>query len=54
LPLRDKIEWGYIMPYMITGILNQHPRAAMALRKTKDKDKYADFYRSLVADEESA
>lgn len=54
LPLRNKIEWGYILPYMITGILNQHPRAAMALRKTKEKDHYADFYRGLVADEESA
>ncbi len=54
LPLRNKIEWGYILPYMITGILNQHPRAAMALRKTKEKDHYADFYRGLIADEESA
>jgi 4-hydroxy 2-oxovalerate aldolase len=50
LPLRQKIEWGYIIPYMITGVLNQHPRAAMALRAGKDKDKYAEFYRNLVND----
>lgn len=50
LPLREKIEWGYLIPYMVTGILNQHPRAAMALRQTKDKDKYAQFYRNLVND----
>jgi len=50
IPLRNKIEWGYLIPYMITGILNQHPRAGMALRAGKDKDKYAEFYRSLVAD----
>ncbi|NQT29208.1 MAG: nucleoid-structuring protein H-NS [Candidatus Saganbacteria bacterium] len=50
LPLRKKIEWGYIMPYAITGILNQHPRAAMALRAGKDKDKYAEFYRTLLND----
>ncbi|NQU17656.1 MAG: nucleoid-structuring protein H-NS [Candidatus Saganbacteria bacterium] len=54
LPLRKKIEWGYILPYMITGILNQHPRAAMALRQTKDKNKVADFYRKLTAEEEDA
>ena len=50
LPLRDQIEWGYIIPHMITGILNMHPRSAMALRAGKDKDKYAEFYRSLVND----
>jgi len=50
LPMRDQIEWGYILPYMITGILNQHPRSAIALRASKDKDKYAHFYRNLVND----
>lgn len=54
LPLREKVEWGYIIPYMITGILNQHPRAAIALRSGKDKDKYAEFYKSLTADIELA
>ena len=34
LPLREQIEWGYIIPYMLTGILNVHPRAAIAYRKT--------------------
>ncbi|MBN3032482.1 MAG: aldolase catalytic domain-containing protein [Candidatus Saganbacteria bacterium] len=53
LPLREKIEWGYIIPYMITGILNQHPRSAIALRAGKDKDKYAEFYRGLVNDREA-
>ena len=50
LPLRDKMEWGYIIPYMITGVLNQHPRAAIALRSSKDKDKYVDFYHTLIGD----
>jgi len=44
LPMQKDIEWGYIIPYMITGILNEHPRAGIAMRKTKDKDKYAEFY----------
>ena len=52
LPLRDQIEWGYIIPHMITGILNMHPRSAMALRASHDKDKYTKFYRGLVNDGE--
>ena len=28
-PLRDKLGWGFDLPYMITGLLNQHPRAAI-------------------------
>ncbi|MGB3082191.1 MAG: aldolase catalytic domain-containing protein, partial [Candidatus Omnitrophota bacterium] len=34
IPLRKKIEWGYVIPYAITGMFNEHPRAAMELRKT--------------------
>lgn len=48
IPLRDKIEWGYIIPYAISGMMNVHPRAAMALRKTKKKEDYREFYETLV------
>jgi 4-hydroxy 2-oxovalerate aldolase len=47
LPMRNEIEWGYIIPYFITGILNEHPRSAIAYRKTDDKDKYAEFYEQM-------
>lgn len=48
LPMREEIEWGYIMPYVITGILNEHPRAAIARRASEDKDKYAEFYEEIL------
>jgi 4-hydroxy 2-oxovalerate aldolase len=48
LPLRQQIEWGYIIPYMLTGILNEHPRVAIACRESPDKDKYAEFYERLL------
>ncbi|MBN3039202.1 MAG: aldolase catalytic domain-containing protein [Candidatus Omnitrophica bacterium] len=48
IPLREKIEWGYIIPYAVSGMMNVHPRAAMALRKTKDKENYREFYESLI------
>ncbi len=51
LGLREEIEWGYIIPYMITGILNEHPRVAIELRGTERKDQYAQFYRELTTPE---
>ncbi|TSA54912.1 MAG: nucleoid-structuring protein H-NS [Planctomycetaceae bacterium] len=47
IPMRKEIEWGYIIPYFVTGILNEHPRSAIAYRKTDDKDKYAEFYEKM-------
>ncbi len=47
IPMLKDIEWGYMIPYMLTGALNEHPRHAIAMRKTADKDKYAEFYQEL-------
>ena len=47
IPLREKIEWGYIIPYAITGILDEHPRAAIALRESDKKENYREFYESI-------
>jgi len=47
IPLRNKIEWGYIIPYAISGIMNVHPKAAMALRKGDKKENYREFYEEL-------
>ena len=44
VPLREEIEWGYLIPYMVTAHFNQHPRTAMALRAGEDKDKYVQFF----------
>lgn len=51
VPLREKEEWGYILPYMITGHLDEHPRSAMALRNSDDKDRVVDFYDTLTTPE---
>ncbi|MBO7612870.1 MAG: aldolase catalytic domain-containing protein, partial [Treponema sp.] len=32
---KDGVVWGYDVPYLVTGYLNQHPRAAMAFCKEK-------------------
>jgi 4-hydroxy 2-oxovalerate aldolase len=46
--LRKQIEWGYHIPYVLTGMLNEHPRTAIALRASEDKDKYTEFYDKLT------
>jgi 4-hydroxy 2-oxovalerate aldolase len=47
IPMRNEIEWGYIIPYFITGILNEHPNFGIEYRQTPDKDKYAEFYEKM-------
>jgi 4-hydroxy 2-oxovalerate aldolase len=44
LPLKEKLDWGFSIPYMITGQMNMHPRTAMDLRASPNKDKYVQFY----------
>ena len=48
LPLQKDIQWGYMVPHMVTGILNQHPRAAMAMLKSEDRLKYREFYDKML------
>lgn len=47
IPLRNKIEWGYIIPYAITGMLDEHPKAAMELRGSDKKENYREFYERI-------
>jgi len=51
LPLRGKMEWGYQIPYLLTGMLNQHPRAAIGMRAGKNADDYVAFYDQLAEKE---
>jgi 4-hydroxy 2-oxovalerate aldolase len=51
VPLRETIEWGYTIPYAITGMMNEHPRTAMALRASDQKDEYREYYDSLKTEE---
>ena len=47
IPLSKKIEWGYVIPYAIAGMMNEHPKAAMAMRDSDKKENYRDFYESI-------
>ncbi|MDY7010368.1 MAG: aldolase catalytic domain-containing protein [Planctomycetota bacterium] len=50
MPLGDSIDWGYHIPYMITGMLDEHPRTAMAFMKNGDNNDYVGFYRQFLDD----
>ena len=44
----EGVLWGYDLQYLMTGLLNQHPRAAIQFTKDKRND-YTEFYREIVA-----
>ena len=52
IPLREEIDWGYHIPYMLAGVLNQHPREAMAMMADKNNHDYAEFYKR-ISDEDA-
>ena len=48
VPLRESgVTWGYDVPYLLTGILNQHPKSAIQFMKEGRKD-YYEFYLELL------
>ena len=51
LPMSKETDWGYSIPYMITGHYNEHPRTAIALRGSERKDDYLGFYDEIASPE---
>ncbi len=48
MPLRrEGVVWGYDVPYLLTGLLNQHPKTAIQFMKEKRED-YNSFYLELL------
>jgi 4-hydroxy 2-oxovalerate aldolase len=47
-PLKEEgLQWGYDIPYLLTGIHNQHPRSAISYIKSERKD-IAKFYTEIT------
>ena len=47
VPLEKELDWGYSIPYMITGMLTEHPRSAMKAREENDTQ-FTKLYNSLL------
>ena len=43
---KDGVVWGYDIPYLMTGLLNQHPRSAIQFMKEKRED-FSEFYKEI-------
>jgi 4-hydroxy 2-oxovalerate aldolase len=50
-PMRSELRWGFDIPYMITGMLNEHPRAAMAYNAGDSRGDLVKFFDSIVESE---
>ncbi|OGV68411.1 MAG: nucleoid-structuring protein H-NS [Lentisphaerae bacterium RIFOXYA12_FULL_48_11] len=50
-PLSKQMDWGYSIPYALTGQMNQHPRAAIKMRASDKPDDYVGFYDQLMQEE---
>lgn len=47
VPMKAEIEWGYHIPYLITGVLNEHPRSAMKIMGQNTLPNLRQFYEEL-------
>jgi 4-hydroxy 2-oxovalerate aldolase len=50
-PMRKDLNWGFDIPYMITGILNQHPRPAMRFNASEDRADIVKFFDMMIEEE---
>ncbi len=50
--MKAELRWGYEIPYAITGLLNKHPRAALAFMKGAHGNSFREFYDKLQESEE--
>jgi 4-hydroxy 2-oxovalerate aldolase len=47
IPLQKEINWGYSVPYMVTGIMNRHPDEAIKLMMLPEKDPARNNFRAF-------
>lgn len=48
VPLREQLDWGYSIPYSVTGRMNQHPSSAIKFRAGETPDDYVAFYDQML------
>lgn len=48
LPLMRTLQWGYHIPYVVTGVLNEHPRSAMKFMTSPERNDFLKFYDQMA------
>jgi len=53
-PMRAELRWGYDLPYLLTGMLNQHPRTAIKFKEAERSGEKGDIlkFHDIVTDQE--
>lgn len=51
VPLSKKISWGYRIPYMVSGIFDDHPRASLAHMDAHGESNLVAFYDSMITED---
>jgi len=47
-PMRKDLQWGFDLPYMLTGLFNQHPRAAIKYKAQPEQGDIGEFFNSVI------
>ncbi|MBN1886371.1 MAG: aldolase catalytic domain-containing protein [Thermoflexales bacterium] len=50
-PKRAELRWGFDIPYMIAGFMNQHPRSAMRFNAGDDRGNLVKFFDMMIEEE---
>ncbi|UCB42608.1 MAG: aldolase catalytic domain-containing protein [Dehalococcoidales bacterium] len=53
-PLQEELKWGFGVPYMLTGLLNQHPYAAIQFNDGDDRGDIVKFFDAINEEEHLA
>ena len=51
IPLSKKLEWGYLIPYAITGMFDEHPRSAIELLDSDKRNNFREFYETFITED---
>lgn len=47
LPLQKEISWGYHIPYLISGSMNEHPKESMEWMESERREDFVAFLRKM-------
>jgi len=47
IPLQKEISWGYHLPYLVTGAMNEHPKEAMEWMESEKREDYVGFLKHM-------
>ncbi len=50
-PMRKDLLWGFDIPYMITGLMNRHPRSAIQFNSSEDVGDLVKFYDKMIEED---